>query len=453
MKKLTHYLIILALSCCIFLVACSGLYRPSDHASDTINSIKQHIAQKIPDSKKHPNHDDYKLYGQIYDTVLVRYVNETDHQQLKKASLNAIDSLPANRLHVGGTSIMVHIIDQMLLSLDSYSTYLDPLSFQRLQEDSKGRFGGLGIQIRHHALGVEIIKTYANTPAEKIGLKKHDIIYKADDILLSNQSMSAIISMLRGPKDSKVNIGVIRNYQQYSEQKFDRTATRAVISTNSVSSKNIDDYLYVRLESFYSGAADNVENILDKHLSRQKQQYRAIIFDLRSNPGGLLREAIDVSNLFLKGGKVVTIKSKHDLDEITASQSPIAKDIPVAILIDNGSASASEIVAGALHDRQRAWLIGTQSYGKGSVQSIFSLGGGKALKLTTAHYLTPAGTLVNQGLKPLLKAEDDPNTDEDEAIDAAIAFLNNKTPAIPLAAKTGDDVSLLSTIYYSFVKP
>lgn len=289
-------------------------------------------------------------------------------------------------------------IKGMLSSLDPHSSFMPPEAFKEMQIDTRGEFGGLGIQIGMKDKALTIIAPIEDTPADKAGVLAGDIIIKIDGESTKDLSLQDAVTKLRGPKGTKVTITIFR---EGLEKPLDITITRDIIKLKSVKSKVIDDNIgYIKLTQFQEQSSADMGKAL-KDLS--EKSINALILDMRNNPGGLLKGAVDITSQFLPPGKlVVYIKGrsgdKTDFDTVNGNK---YYDYPMVVLVNGGSASASEIVAGALQDWGKAVVLGTQTFGKGSVQTVIPLSDGSALRLTTARYYTPKGrSIQTTGITP-----------------------------------------------------
>jgi carboxyl-terminal processing protease len=296
-------------------------------------------------------------------------------------------------------------IKGMLSSLDPHSAFMSPEQYKEMQVDTKGEFGGLGIQIGMKDGMLTVIAPLEDTPAYKVGIKSGDRIIKINNEFTKDMGLHDAVSKMRGAPSTSVKITILR--EGWKETK-DFTIVREVIKIKSVKYKVLEDGIgYVKLTQFQEQTSSDLSAAME---SLAKENINALILDLRNNPGGLLNSAVDVSSRFLQSGKlVVFIKDKKgDKIEYKSSKNKTDFNLPMIVLVNQGSASASEIVAGALKDWNKAVLIGTQTFGKGSVQSVVPLGDGSALRLTTARYYTPKGTSIQTtGIAPdiLVKPE------------------------------------------------
>ena len=285
----------------------------------------------------------------------------------------------------------------MLATLDPHSAYMTPEMYKEMQVETKGEFGGVGIQIGVKDNRLAVIAPIEGTPAHRAGIKAGDFIVKVNDETTKDLTLMDAVQKMRGPKGSKVNLTIQR---EGTTDPLVFTLVRDTIKIESVKSRMIDNLGYVRLTQFQEATGRDLAKAI-KQFREQKAQ--GAIVDLRNNPGGLLTAAVDVSEQFLPSGKLVVYTKSRDgkKDEWFAKSKDQLEDLPVIVLVNEGSASASEIVAGALQDWGRAVVVGTTSFGKGSVQTILALGDGSGLRLTTAKYYTPKGrTIQSTGITP-----------------------------------------------------
>jgi len=324
--------------------------------------------------------------------------NESRFQQLENFS-DALSII--NKYYVEDVELKDLIsgaIQGMLQNLDPHSSYLDKETYKEFKVETKGEFGGLGITIGIKDKVLTVISPIEDTPAYKAGIKAGDKIIKIDGKSTANITLDEAVKKLRGKPGTNVTITILRNNVK---KPFDVTITRAIIKIQAVKSKLIDNIAYVRLTSFKEDASKEIKNAFKK---LPNKNYKGIVLDLRNNPGGLLTEAVNVSNLFLPPGKTVVFTKDKDGKENhlkTSAFSDFDDKTPLVVLINEGSASASEIVAGALQDYKRGIIIGQTSFGKASVQTIIPLADGSAIKLTTARYYTPNGrSIQGVGIKP-----------------------------------------------------
>ncbi len=318
----------------------------------------------------------------LFAVVLARtqqdYVVEIDHREAMDAAING-----------------------MLTSLDPHSGYMSPEDFNAMQEKTSGEYGGLGIEVTMEDGFVKVISPMDDTPASRAGVEPGDLITAINTVPIIGLSLNDAVKEMRGPAGSDLQITILRA----DEDPFDVTLTREVIQQKIVTWRMEDnDVGYVRISTFNERTTLSLEEAISGISTKTGGRPRGLIIDLRNNGGGLLDEAISVTNMFLSGGEVVSTKGRREVDveSYNARTGEVFKDIPVVVLINGGSASASEIVAGALQDRERATIVGTTSFGKGSVQSVIPLGVDLgAIRLTTARYYTPSGRSIQAlGIEP-----------------------------------------------------
>lgn len=333
---------------------------------EVIDSSRPVVQAANPETYRQLN-----LFGEIFDRVKESYVSETADQELIKAAING-----------------------MLSELDPHSAYLDAKSFEDMRVNTKGEFGGLGIEVGMENGFVKVIAPIDDTPAARAGIQSGDLITKLDDEEVLGLTLSDAVDRMRGKVGTDIVITVKR---KGVAEPFDVTITRDVIQIRPVRSRAEDDVAYVRITSFNENTYDDLEKaIAGLKTNIGSDKVAGYVLDLRNNPGGLLNQAVMVSDAFLDRGEIVSTKGREDESEIrfTAENGDLTEGKPVIVLVNGGSASASEIVAGALQDHGRALILGTKSFGKGSVQTIIPIGNEGALKLTTALYYTPEGRSI-----------------------------------------------------------
>jgi len=319
-------------------------------------------------------YEELKTFSEVLNQVQRHYVDETKAKDLIQGAIRG-----------------------MLSTLDPHSAYMTPDMYKEMQVETKGEFGGVGIQIGVKDNRLAVIAPIDGTPAQRAGIKSGDVIIKVNDDVTKDLSLMDAVQKMRGPKGSKVNLTIQREGET---EPLVFTLVRDTIKIESVKSKVIENLGYVRLTQFQEATGKDLGKAI-KQFKEQKVQ--GAIVDLRNNPGGLLTAAVDVSEQFLPSGKLVVYTKSRDgkKDEWFAKSKDQLEDLPVIVLVNEGSASASEIVAGALQDYGRALIVGTTSFGKGSVQTILALGDGSGLRLTTAKYYTPNGrTIQSTGITP-----------------------------------------------------
>jgi carboxyl-terminal processing protease len=354
------------------------------------------------------NFDIYKkidLFGEVLEKINKEYVDEVDQSKSMDAAINGL-----------------------LQSLDPYSAYMTPESLEGMQTESSGKFGGLGIEVGMEAGVVKIISPIDNTPASKAGLKAGDYIVKIDGVQVQGKSLMDAVELMRGLVGSSIEITVRR---RGVKKAMIFNITREIIQVQSVKSELIDNNIgYIRLTSFNENSSQQIKEKVEK-LNKDKN-LKGYILDLRNNPGGLLSQAIKISDFFLDNGEIVSTKSRKVSENRKwfAKKGDITEGKTLVVLINYGSASASEIVAGALKDHKRAIILGENSYGKGSVQSIIPLKNKGAIRLTIAKYYLPSGKSISEiGVTPDIEIVEGSenfkfNSETDNQLNFAIKLLN-----------------------------
>jgi len=289
----------------------------------------------------------------------------------------------------------------MLAGLDPHSNYLDGKAYEGLQEGTTGEFGGLGIEVGVEDGFIKVIAPIDDTPAARAGIQAGDLIIRLDDTPVKGIGLNEAVKRMRGKAGSPIEITIVREGE---EKPLNITIVRDVIKIRSVKSRFLEPgFLYLRVSTFQSRTSEDFRSIIQERVAENKKPLSGVVLDLRNNPGGVLGAAVAVSDAFLEAGKIVYTEGrvKDSQLEFNAKPPDLVAGAPVVVLINEGSASASEIVAGALQDRKRAVIMGRQSFGKGSVQTIFPMNGDAALKLTTARYYTPSGRSIQaEGITP-----------------------------------------------------
>jgi carboxyl-terminal processing protease len=318
-----------------------------------------------------------KLFGDVYQLVRADYVDKVSNEKLVEGAING-----------------------MLTALDPHSNYLNAKNFDDMKVQTRGEFGGLGIEVSMENGLVKVVSPIDDTPAAHAGIKPGDLIVKIDGSAVQGMSLPQAVEKMRGPVNSDIMLTISRK----GEKPFDVKLTRAIIKIKSVRSHLIDnDIGYIRITSFTEQTDVGLHNAITKLKQDSHDKLAAIVLDLRNNPGGLLDQAVAVASAFISKGEIVSTRgrSPDDAQRYDSHTADITGGLPMAVLINGGSASASEIVAGALKDHHRAILIGTRSFGKGSVQTIIPMPGHGAMRLTTARYYTPSGRSIQAlGVEP-----------------------------------------------------
>ena len=349
------------------------------------------------------------VFGDVFDIIKKNYVEDVNDKEVIEYAING-----------------------MLQSLDPHSGYMNTEIYVEMQEETRGEFGGLGIEVTMENGYVKVISPIDDTPAAKAGIRPGDYITHIDDTGVLGLSLQDAVEMLRGPVGSDIIITIVRIGE---EDPIDVEIKRAIITVRAVRFNREGDVGYIRLISFSEQADKGIKNAVQSLTNEiGESNLVGFILDLRSNPGGLLDQSAKVTDNFLDTGEIVSIKgrNKKDISRFSASRGDITDGKPIIVLINQGSASASEIVAGALQDHKRAIILGEQSYGKGSVQTIFPLKDSSAIKMTTALYFTPSGDSIHEiGITPDIEVEfiyEDENQEEakDNQLEYALNLLSNE---------------------------
>ena len=345
------------------------------------------------------------LFSEVLDKVNNDYVDEINQSEIMDAAINGV-----------------------LQSLDPYSAYMSPEMFNNMQTETSGKFGGLGIEVGMESGIVKVISPIDNTPASKAGIKAGDYIVKINDMQVQGKSLTEAVELMRGPVGSEIEITVRR---RGVKKAIIFNITREIIQIESVKSKVLDNKIgYLRLTSFNENSSKQIKKKL-KEITKEKK-IKGYILDLRNNPGGLLTQAIKITDFFLDNGEIVSTKSRNSSENRKwfAKKGDIIDGKTLIVLINYGSASAAEIVAGALKDHKRAILIGESSYGKGSVQSIIPLNNKGAIRLTISKYYLPSGKSISEvGVTPDIEVAEQSdefriNTETDNQLNFALKLLN-----------------------------
>ncbi len=350
-------------------------------------------------------YDKIDLFGEVLDKVNKEYVEEVNQSDAMDAAINGV-----------------------LQSLDPYSAYMSPELFKEMQTETSGEFGGLGIEVGMEAGVVKVISPIDNSPADRAGVKAGDYIVKINGVQVQGKTLTEAVELMRGPVGSPIEI-TIRRIGERKSYVFE--IIREIIEVKSVKSELKNDKVgYIRLTSFNENSADQIKDIVKKF--KKENNVDKYILDLRNNPGGLLSQAIRISDFFLNSGEIVATKGRKSNENRKwfAKKGDIINGETLLVLINYGSASAAEIVAGALKDHKRAVIVGENSYGKGSVQSIIPLKNKGAIRLTISKYYLPSGKSISgKGVTPDIVVEEDSdlfriNTETDNQLDFAVKLLN-----------------------------
>ena len=345
------------------------------------------------------------LFGEVLEKINKNYVDEINQSKSMDSAINGL-----------------------LQSLDPYSAYMSPEIFEEMQTETSGKFGGLGIEVGMEAGVVKVISPIDDTPASKAGIKAGDYIVKINNVQVQGKSLTEAVDLMRGLVGSNIELTVRR---RGVKKAITFNITREIIEVQSVKSDLLDNNIgYIRLTSFNDNSSQQIKTQIKK--LKKNKDLNAFILDLRNNPGGLLSQAIKISDFFLEDGEIVSTKSrkKSENRKWFAKKGDITDGKTLLVLINYGSASASEIVAGALKDHKRAIILGESSYGKGSVQSIIPLKNKGAIRLTVAKYYLPSGKSISEvGVKPDIEINEEGDdfrikTDTDNQLNYAIKLIN-----------------------------
>ncbi len=366
------------------------------HFSNTSVFSKNNLYEKID------------LFGEVLENIQKDYVDDVDQSDMMDSAINGV-----------------------LQSLDPYSAYMSPELFKEMQTDTRGEFGGLGIEIGMEAGVVKVISPIDDTPAAKAGIKAGDYIVKIGNEQVQGKSLLEAVKLMRGPVGTSIELTVRR---KKVKKPLEFKIERKIIEVQSVSSKIIGEEKnlgYIRLKSFNENSDKQFLKSVKEF--EKKSNIKGYVFDLRNNPGGLLTQAINITDFFLEDGEIVSTKGRKvsETRKFFARRGDEIKGKPIVVLINNGSASASEIFAGALKDHKRAIILGESSYGKGSVQSIIPLRNGGGIRLTISKYYLPSGKSISEvGVTPDIVIEEEGddftiNTDKDNQLNYAIKLFNS----------------------------
>lgn len=321
------------------------------------------------------------LFGDVFERVRNEYVEPVSDEELVEAAING-----------------------MLTSLDPHSVYWNTKAFQDMQVQTRGEFGGLGLEVTQENGLVKVVAPIDDTPAQRAGLQPGDLITHLDGEQVMGLTLNEAVEKMRGKPDTPLRLSIRRE----NTEPFEVTLTRAIIRIQSVRSKVIDDIGYIRITQFSEKTEAGLKKAFSDIRAETGGKIAGYVLDLRNNPGGLLDQAVAVSDAFLERGEIVSTRARRadETQRFNARSGDLADGLPVVVLINDGSASASEIVAGALQDHRRAILLGTKSFGKGSVQTVIPLPGHGAIKVTTARYYTPSGSSIQAvGIDPDIRVQ------------------------------------------------
>lgn len=327
-------------------------------------------------------YEQLNLFGDVFERVRAQYVDETEDKELIETAING-----------------------MLVSLDPHSSYLNEESFEEMRVKTRGEFGGLGIEVTMENGFVKVVSPIDDTPAFRAGMQAGDFVTHIDDEPVMGLTLSEAVEKMRGKVGTDIKLTVRREAEA---EPLEITITRDVIRIRSIRHEVQDNVGYIRITTFNQNTESGLKTAVDEIKTELGNNLIGYVIDMRNNPGGLLDQAIAVSDAFLDKGEIVSTRGRNESDtkRDNARKGDIAEGLPIVVLINSGSASASEIVAGALQDHKRAIVLGTQSFGKGSVQTVIPLPGHGAMRLTTARYYTPSGRSIQaKGIEPDILVE------------------------------------------------
>src|SRR5690242_9071237 len=385
-------------------------------ATVVVFSLRQDVGAAAPPTNSSETYKQLNLFGEVFERVRAEYVDDVSDDSLVESAING-----------------------MLTSLDPHSNYLNTKNFNDMKVQTRGEFGGLGIEVSMENGLVKVVSPIDDTPAARAGLKPGDLITHLDDDPVQGMTRPEAVEKMRGLVGSDIKLTIRRE----GKEPFDVKLTRATIRIQSVRSHLEGDTIgYVRITTFNEQTDVGLNNAMKNLKQQAENKLIGIVLDLRNNPGGLLDQAVAVSDAFLEKGEIVSTRGRRadDAQRYNARQGDIASGLPVAVLINGGSASASEIVAGALQDHHRAVLLGTKSFGKGSVQTIIPLAGHGAMRLTTARYYTPSGRSIQaRGIDPDIVVEAAKIAKEEKAADKTAKAGDKKDDKSAKAPDKKDD--------------
>ncbi|MSU92263.1 PDZ domain-containing protein [Rhodobacteraceae bacterium 2CG4] len=378
------------------------------------------IAQEV--ERDRLTYEQLDLFGDIFERIRSTYVEDVDEKELIESAING-----------------------MLSSLDPHSSYLPPDDYDDMRVQTRGEFGGLGIEVTQENGFVKVVTPIDDTPAARAGVEPGDYITHVDGEPILGLTLNEAVELMRGPVGSDIVITIVRGEET---EPFDLTLTRDTITIAAVRSRTEGNVVVLRVTTFTEQTFLNLESGLKEQVEALggMDNVDGFVLDLRNNPGGLLTQAVQVSDAFLDAGEIVSTRGRdpRDSDRYNAEPGDLAEGKPLVVLVNGGSASASEIVAGALQDHRRAIVVGTRSFGKGSVQTIVPLQGKGAMRLTTARYYTPSGrSIQNLGVQPdvIIEQRPAPETEETEVEEPGSAAQRNRSEADLRGALSNDSLS------------
>ena len=365
LKKKAIFILSLGIMLGVFISICGSVFAERNNGEVAVDS------EALP-------YEDLRTFTEIFGRIKRDYVEPVTDKKLLEDAIRG-----------------------MLSGLDPHSAYLVAEEYQELKEGTTGQFGGLGIEVTMENGFIKVVSPIDDTPAQKAGIKTGDLIIKLDDKPVKGMTLTDAVKLMRGEPGSKIVLTIVR---EGAEAPLKMTLARDIIKVKSVKSRILEKgYGYVRISSFQSGTGDSLKEALAALKKENGGPLKGLVLDLRNNPGGVLNAAVEVSDAFIKSGLIVYTEGRIENSEMRFNAAPddLIDGAPIVVLINGGSASASEIVAGALQDQKRAVIMGEKSFGKGSVQTILPTSNGAAVKLTTARYYTPSGRSIQaEGIEP-----------------------------------------------------
>ncbi len=362
----------------------------------------------------------FQLFAKVFDQVRTLYVDQVDDAVLLTAAAQGMRTAFPEPAKVEEIKLVGAAIDGMLGSLDPYSAYLDNRDYNAVREQTRGEFGGIGLQVTKEGDFIKVIAPIDGTPAAKAGMQAGDAITHADGKSLDGLTLRAAVLRLRGPAGSQVLLTVKRA----DLEPFEVAIVRAKIHIKAVRWSFEKGIGYIRISSFTQQATKEFVDAIETLRNDAGAALTGLVIDLRNNPGGLLEQSVLISDALLEKGNIVSTRGRSDQRYFNAHIGDIASGLPIVVLVNDGSASAAEILAGALKDHGRAVLVGGRTFGKGSVQTIIPFSKNDGLKLTTARYYTPSGKSVDGGIEPDVPVAQDPDREGDEQRERAVLELS-----------------------------
>lgn len=414
--RMTPVRFILILVLAVTVTSCGVAHRsPGPEARVAAKSLAAEAGSQSPESGTQ-----FQLFAKVFDQVRTLYVDEVEDAKLLTAAADGMRKAFPEPASAAEDKLVESAIEGMLASLDPYSAYLNNRNYNAVRDQTRGEFGGIGLQVTKEGEFLKVITPIDGTPAAKAGMKAGDLITHADGQTLEGMTLRASVLLLRGPAGSRVLLTVRRA----DLEPFEVAIVRARIQIKAVRWALEKGIGYIRISSFTEKATGEFVNAVETMRTQAGDAFQGIVIDLRNNPGGLLEQSVLISDALLESGNIVSTRGRADQRFFNAHTGDIAAGLPIVVLVNDGSASAAEILAGALQDHGRAILVGGRTFGKGSVQTIIPFDNNDGLKLTTARYYTPSGRSVDGGIEPDVKVKQDPDREGDEQRERAVQELS-----------------------------